>query len=222
MFLASVEKNRLTVTNKELLTSGSVNVYQVAFQFSADWDGLDRTAVFRSGNEKISMLLDGENQCQIPWEVLRTPNQKLYVGVYGTRRGEIVLPTIWEYLGEIRPGATAGEDPQDPTPGAYDQILNAAKDAKAIAQSVRDDADAGKFDGKPGPQGPKGQAGDGVPEITDGDEDKVMMVKGGAAVWAAIGEGNLVSQDVKTIRVLDWEEYEQSEKSPDTLYFIKG
>ena len=43
MFLLYAEKNQLAVREKEPITSGSVNVYPVQFEFSEDWDGLDRT-----------------------------------------------------------------------------------------------------------------------------------------------------------------------------------
>ena len=44
MILLSASKNFLSCTSRELLTSGSVNVNEVQFQFSSDWDGLNRTA----------------------------------------------------------------------------------------------------------------------------------------------------------------------------------
>lgn len=165
MILLSASKNFLSCIAKELLTSGSVNVNEVQFQFSPDWDGLNRTAVFQVGGDATSIILDSDNKCFIPWEALQTPRRTLYVGVYGTKNGDIVLPTIWASLGEIKCGTTHGEEPEPPTPDLYDQILNIAKNAESIAQSVRDDADAGEFDGAPGadgapgPKGPQGEQG---------------------------------------------------------------
>ena len=71
-------------------------------------------------------------------------------GVYGTKNGTVVLPTIWATLGTIKEGASPGENTQPPTPDVYSQILAAASKAEEIAQSVRDDADSGAFDGPPG------------------------------------------------------------------------
>ena len=132
------------------MTSGSVNVYLVQFAFSADWDELDKTAVFRAGDTKISVVLDATNRCQIPWEVLENRGLPLEAGVYGTENGTVVLPTIWATLGTIKEGASPGENTQPPTPDVYSQILAAASKAEQIAQSVRDDADSGAFDGPPG------------------------------------------------------------------------
>ena len=133
-----------------------MNAYTVAFSFDSIWDGLDRTAVFQAGDSKISVILDDTNQCQIPWEVLENPRRTLEVGVYGTRNGTVVLPTVWVSLGEIKQGVSLGDNNQPPTPDVYGQILQAAKDAEDIAQGVRDDADSGKFDGEVGPIGPQG------------------------------------------------------------------
>ena len=37
MFVFYAEKNRLYVMEKELITSGSANIYPVRFEFSRDW-----------------------------------------------------------------------------------------------------------------------------------------------------------------------------------------
>ena len=123
MIQLHAEKNCLTVVEPELLTSGSVNVNMVSIEFSADWDGLSRVAVFASSTTQISIALDSTNQCFIPWECLVTPNLNLRVGVYGMQGTTIVLPTIWASLGIIRPGVTTGAEPSPPTPDAYQKVL---------------------------------------------------------------------------------------------------
>ena len=148
MFILSANKVCLNIEAREPVTSGSVNVYEVQFKFSADWDGLDRTAVFAAGEEQVSVVLDSSNTCVIPWEALQSPRRELRAGVYGTKGGEAVLPTVWASLGTIREGCSPGEEAQPPTPDVYGQILAAAEEAERIAQSVRDDADAGVFDGE--------------------------------------------------------------------------
>ena len=143
----------------------------------------------------------------------------------GTNGGTVVLPTIWAQLGEIREGVSLGSNAQPPTPDVYSQILEAAEQAEKIAQSVRDDADAGKFDGEPGPEGPQGPPGDGVPEITPEDEGKFLGVLDGAAEWVlgGSGSGNVSSPEISVIRVMDRQEYEElPTKSPTTLYLIRG
>lgn len=156
MFQFFAKKVSLDVTQREIVTSGSVNVYQCQFQFDSAWDGLEKTAVFKAGDISISVLLDDLGACNIPWEVFQDAKRTLYAGVYGTKNDNVVLPTIWASLGTIKEGANPGQDTQPPTPDVYSQILQVAKDAEDVAQSVRDDADRGKFNGEQGPTGPQG------------------------------------------------------------------
>lgn len=123
MFILYADKTRLTLREREQLTSGAANVYQVQFQFSEDWTGLARTACFRAGPETVSVLLDESGQCTIPWEALWTPGRTLLAGVYGVRDGQIILPTVWVELGPVLTGARPGGSAQRPTPGVYEQVL---------------------------------------------------------------------------------------------------
>lgn len=110
------------------MTSGSVNVYEARFEFSPDWEGLTRTAVFEAGPERRSVLLDESGQCVIPWEVLMVPGVQLTAGVYGERDGETVLPTTMASLGTILNGAVLGEDAHPPTPDLWEQALSEKAD----------------------------------------------------------------------------------------------
>lgn len=175
MFILYASKNDLTARKKELLTSGSQNANTARFEFSPDWDGLTKTAVFKAGGDSFSVLLT-QPECPIPWEVLTTPGRTLYAGVYGTRGGELVLPTIWASLGEIQEGAKLGEDAKDPTPGVYEQItgelankadgmeydgLNLSLMAgQEVLKTVQIAGGGGGYIPVPGPQGPKGDKGD--------------------------------------------------------------
>lgn len=120
--LTAVKAN-LKRTSRELITSGSVNAFWCQFRFSADWDGLSKTASFRAGKDERSVVLDETGRCKIPWEVLENPGKTLYAGVCGTKGGELVLPTIWCSLDPIAQGASPGDESRDPTPGVYEQLL---------------------------------------------------------------------------------------------------
>lgn len=160
MIRLSAAKAELAIVENEVVTSGAQRVFACAFTLSEDWDGLNRTAVFRAGTRSVSVLLGGDNTAEIPWEVLQTPGITLHIGLYGAGADGLVLPTVWAEIGMIRPGAYPGSDALPPTPGAYDQLVEIAENAEKIAQSVRDDADKGAFDGEPGPAGPQGPQGE--------------------------------------------------------------
>ncbi len=189
MITIKLDKTKISVLSTEQLTSGSKNVYICQFSFNEDWDGLDRTAVFQAGSHNRKILLDGENNCQIPHEVLAAPGKNLYVGVRGTRGGELVLPSRMINLGYIHIGAN---DPEftEPSPDAYGQILSFAREALSVAEGVRESANNGEFDGADGgikfeelteeqkeilrgPAGPKGEDGAVGPQGPKGEDGAV-------------------------------------------------
>ena len=128
MFELYAKKNQLQLCKREPLTSGSVNVYEAKFGFSEDWAGLEKTAVFRAGEASASVLLEESGECVIPWEVLQKPGVRLEAGVYGTRGGEVVLPTVWADLGFVCAGAAPGDNALPPTPDLWRQELDGKGD----------------------------------------------------------------------------------------------
>lgn len=129
MFVLYANKNQLAVRKKEPITSGSVNVYRARFEFSPDWVGLTRKAVFKGSGKQIAVLLDKSGECTIPWEVLTSHGQPLTAGVFGTQ-DETALPTVWANLGVILEGVTAGGEPsKPPTPDIWQQELDRKADA---------------------------------------------------------------------------------------------
>lgn len=171
MFCLYANKNKLTVRQREPATSGSIGVCTSCFEFSPDWDGMERTAVFKAGTQSRSVLLDETNICQVPWEVLETPGVHLLAGIYGTRGGEVVLPTIWADLGVILEGAAVGEDAKPPTPDLWGQELDRKGDRLDYTETGElglyagdkllsaVEVQGGGGGGVPGPPGPAGAPG---------------------------------------------------------------
>lgn len=164
MFVFYAEKNRLYVMEKELITSGSANIYPVRFEFSPDWDGLERTAIFQAGCRKKSVpIVDGV--CSVPAEVLSEPGRYLMMGVCGKRGESVVLPTVWANLGWIVEGAVPGGNP---LPEDWQEALDSKGDTLAYTEkgelglysgdkllsSVP--IEGGGGEGVPGPQGEPG------------------------------------------------------------------
>ena len=143
---------------KEGLTEGRVGL-EISFTFSSEWDGLTKIAVFEGAKTRDVALVS--DHCVVPPEALAQSGSALRIGVYGQNTaGDIVIPTVWAKFGQVQPATRLSkETTTPPTPSVVAQILAAAQEAEAIAQSVRDDADAGEFDGEPGATGPAGADG---------------------------------------------------------------
>lgn len=131
----------------EPITTGSVGL-SVSFAFDAAWSGLQKTAIFRGSGMAVDLVLSGD-AATVPPEVLTIPGGDLRVGVWGADPdGNVIIPTVWATVGEIVPGAApSGFDPDPPTPSWAAQVQEIAQDALDTANSVREDADAGAFDG---------------------------------------------------------------------------
>lgn len=166
------------------LTSGSVG-REVEFSFDSSWDGLIKTAVFRVGDDSRSHYMGESNMCEFPWELLTHDkvNQIIHIGVCGMRDKEIVFPTMYTYIGELEEGADPNADPSvEHSPELVEQLISVAEDAKEVANSVREDADNGVFNGEkgkqgeqgpqgiPGPKGPQGEKGDKGEQGEKGDK----------------------------------------------------
>lgn len=115
----SVTWNKLLMIDEELVTSGSVNTVTAEFIFDNSWEGYDRIAVFKNGEEAREVVLESD-RCVIPWEVLRRSGF-LTVGVYGVQ-GERRLPTIYSKPLAVSQGAGAALPGQAPTPSPYSQL----------------------------------------------------------------------------------------------------
>lgn len=160
MIICQVTGAAITVAQNELLTTGMVQAVPVRFCFSPQWAALDRTAVFTAGTVSVSCLLGEDNQCFIPWECLTRAGEYLRVGVYGTRREEMVLPTVSCLLGPICTGTQPEENtPTEATPTLVQSLLTKVKAAVSVADALRTDADAGLFNGRDGKDGTNGKDG---------------------------------------------------------------
>lgn len=110
-----------SVTETLRVVSGTVGL-PVEFSFDKAWEGLYKTAVFRA-NGKTLDVLNIINSAAVPWELLKTPGCRLWVGVFGTNSdGSLQIPTVWADLGVIQPGADpSGDESAEPTLPVWEQ-----------------------------------------------------------------------------------------------------
>ena len=157
-------KDKVLIVLQDTISDG-VKFETVRFKLPKSWDGYQKTAVFKGGtNQTLNVVLDtdnalclSENECYIPHEVLKSPGFKL--SVFGVS-GDSVATTTEAEIRVLQSGYAEGDEPSDPTPTEYQQLINLVNETKQIAQSVRDDADNGVFKGDKGDTGAQGLKGD--------------------------------------------------------------
>ncbi len=89
----NVNGNLLTLNNKPMVTSGSVNYDACTFNFNKDWRGFSKTAVFTmEDDETCCVSLDNTSTCKIPSECL-TKRGILKIGVVGEKDDSTVIST---------------------------------------------------------------------------------------------------------------------------------
>lgn len=157
------------IYNKKLriegpIVSDGVKFETVKFTFPESWENYEKIAVFSDNNGvqlNVSLnsenpLCVGDNECYVPHEVLKYP--EFYISVFGVN-GDSVATTTKEKVKLLESGYVLGEEPSEPTPSEYQQLINLSAQAVNIAQSVRDDANNGLFKGDKGERGETGPQG---------------------------------------------------------------
>lgn len=120
---------------------GTREYLRAEFDFSEEWDGMTKTAFFRGADWENHPKLLKDDTCIVPAEALAAPG-RVGVSVSGTRGETIITTDIKSFSA---PATLSGGTPSDPEPTVWQQILEKVDETQQIAQSVRDDADAGKF-----------------------------------------------------------------------------
>ena len=128
MITITIGKADATTVDRVTLTSGMVKAVCVAFQFSDDWEGMNKVAVFSNGSTTIDVSIDEVDRCYIPHEVLAVPGKDVTCGVYGSQgTGDAlnVLPTVKCSLGKVVEGVDpTGDESVPPTPNFMDALGN--------------------------------------------------------------------------------------------------
>lgn len=103
-----LEKQLLTIQNREVISSGDVNYDSCRFAFDEGWEGYIKTAVFYQERQKVYYaVLDNEDICYIPAPAI-VKASPLYIGVFGVK-GNKILTSSMDSI-PIVEGAVSGEE----------------------------------------------------------------------------------------------------------------
>lgn len=135
-------------TDNNLPVAKCKNLFKAKFNFIGDeWTGT-KTALFAQGEYSKSVVLDDNDECVIPWEFFDT-DKNMTIGKVSVSCGDLVT-TNCATVKITKSGYQESDASVPPSPDVYQQLIELAEDTKEIAQSVRDDADNGVFDGEEG------------------------------------------------------------------------
>lgn len=183
----SIGKADVTCPDKVLLTSGMVNAVQVLFEFSKEWEGFNKIAVFSNGVTSVDIALDSEGKCHIPHEILAAAGRDVSVGIYGSK-GEgddyVAIPTVKCSLGKVVEGVNpSGEEPSEPTPTIWDNLKNQLDKKYITAEGAPDSRT-------------EGAVGCLYMDTTSGEVYKCVAVNEGTYTWESVGNQGADSNNV--------------------------
>jgi hypothetical protein len=196
---------RLTVVQQPILASGDVGTVRVEYELDSYWDDYVSSGTFYTGKtpEDVYEQPLENGACVVPWEALQEDGV-LYIGLRGIDTTGLVK-TAAPIRYRVERGSPCGSATgRGPTPDVYQRLLALAEETARIAQSIRDDADNGEFDGAPGKKGDKGDPGaKGDP----GESGVVAPVSGfftlavdaAGNLWAYSEDGNAPALEYDTV-----------------------
>lgn len=185
-----VENQIIKRIDHKRVVADSRNYLYAEFSFSDEWNGII-TAIFKHNETAYEQILNEYNCCLVPFEVI-TEGEFSVSCVCGDR-----VTANKEYISVEQSGYEEGETPSPPSPDVYSQLVELCKDAVETADSVREDADAGKFDGKDGKDGEKGEKGDPGEYIIGNTMDateNVLNVKNGGVNTPQLAAGGVTKE----------------------------
>ena len=154
-----MKTHTLTVRDRRLswddrrLTRDSVAVDEVAVDMDEEYRSCDTVVavmVSAAHQDPVRMVVDG-GRYRIPSEFTSHTGSILtcLIGYVGDVQ-RVTSEQESQPLVVTKSGPVCGTDPQDEQPDLWAQLIATVESAERIAQSVRDDADAGRFDGADG------------------------------------------------------------------------
>lgn len=119
-----VDKHTVTINKNEIVNEGEYNVQACNFEFSSEYDGLPKIAIFKTETVTKQILLSGDS-CITPSEVLESTGiVGLGVYAYENDGDNLILrysPTPAVFT--VEPGSyDEGDAPTPPTPSVIEQL----------------------------------------------------------------------------------------------------
>ena len=178
--------------NLSLGTFDSYGIEQLHVTLDDTWSGLAVTATFNPPDgEPVEIRVPENGLIDVPAEA--TANEGTGAIVYCGVANGVQLITKTQGYNVITHGNVGGTEPFNPSESLATQVLQAAlnaeknsAEAKDVADGLRNDAANGKFDGKDGAKGDKGETGT-TPQLKIGEDNLWNVSYDNGAAWISLG-----------------------------------
>lgn len=178
--------------NLSLGTFDSYGIEQLHVTLDDTWSGLAVTATFNPPKgEPVEIRVPENGLIDVPAEA--TANEGTGSIVYCGVANGVQLITKTQGYNVITHGNVGGTEPFNPSESLATQVLQAALnaeknsvEAKSVADGLRNDAANGKFDGKDGAKGDKGETGT-TPQLKIGEDNLWNVSYDNGATWVSLG-----------------------------------
>lgn len=178
--------------NLSLGTFDSYGIEQLHVTLDDTWSGLAVTATFNPPEgEPVEIRVPENGLIDVPAEA--TANEGTGAIVYCGVANGVQLITKTQGYNVITHANAGGTAPFNPSESLATQVLQAAlnaeknsAEAKDVADGLRNDAANGKFDGKDGAKGDKGETGT-TPQLKIGEDNLWQVSYNNGATWVSLG-----------------------------------
>lgn len=192
-------------TDTRVVAEGAAKLLHATFELCSKWEGLRLYARFNHGPVVIDVPIV-DNCAEVPHEVIKPTG--FSVAVWGENDSGARLTSAAVWVDVERSIDWDGAQPIEATPSLVGRFNEQLANIAEVAQSVRDDADAGLFAGPAGPQGPAGPAG------PKGDTGTAVNIRGSYASAdeltsahpvGTVGDAYLIAGDLYVWTGTAWE-----------------
>lgn len=148
------------------LVQGTVEADAVRLELDEEWAGLAVTVAFAAGGEKRTPVENPDGTYTVPWECLAKAGSVRAIVEGRGENGEVLKHARMERPFRVLASDEAQDAPATGEP-TKTELMRLAEDARAATNAANDAAaevlrraEAGEFDGEPGPQGEPGAPGE--------------------------------------------------------------
>ena len=138
----NVSKTKISLENGYIINRGEYKVNPLEFQFSEEYEGLVKKALFVKDNTKIEQAIVN-NTCNIPYEVLNEKDFELRVYAYEVKNELLILrysPTYVKVATREGSYLEGGVSSRQLTPTQFEQYMQAMNDGLEEVSNVDIDA----------------------------------------------------------------------------------